>query len=72
MVSEDIKPQWANVARKWQSVCCSQRGFAVVTMRVLIGPGGEPVMWFEPEMKSIEPLRGASVFLHTVLERMTE
>lgn len=72
MAAEDIKPNWLNVARKWQSVCCQQNGFAVVTMRVLIGPGGEPVMWFEPTMQHIEPMRGASIFLHQVLERMVE
>ena len=71
-MSEDIKPNWLNVARKCQSVCSGQNGFAVVQMKLLIGPGGEPVFWFEPSMHNIEPLRGASVFLHQVLERMTE
>lgn len=72
MPHEDIQPNWLNIARKAQSVCCQQRGFAVVTIKILIAPGGDPVLWFEPEMHNIEPLRGASLFLHQVMDRMTE
>lgn len=71
-MTEDIKPNWLKLARKAQSVCGQQKGFAVVSMKVLVGPGGEPVFWFEPEMRKIEPLQGASVFLHQVIDRMTE
>lgn len=68
----DIKPNWLNIARKCQMTFHAEQGFSVVQVKILVGPGGEPVFWFEPEVNKIEPLRGASVFLHTVLERMVE
>lgn len=68
----DLKPNWLNVARKCQYVCSQQTGFAVVHMKILVGPGGEPVFWTNPEMTNLEPKQGASVFLHQVLERLTD
>lgn len=69
---QDIQPNWQNVARKCQFICNQQAGFGILTIKILIGPGGEPVFWMEPEMKNIEPKRGAAIFLHTVLEKLVD
>lgn len=71
-MSEDLQPNWMNIARRCQSIVCQEQGFAVVTIRVLVGPSGDPVLWMQPKIEKIEPLRGATVFLHTVLERIIE
>lgn len=69
---EDVKKNWLNVARKCQSVCGQERGFSVVQIVILVGPGGEPVFWLQPEMSKIEPLNGASGFLTQVMEKVRD
>lgn len=66
----DIKPKWLNVVRRMQSVVCEQRGYAVVTMKILVGPTGEPVIWLNPELQTIEPLRGSSEFLESLMDNL--
>jgi hypothetical protein len=50
----DIQRSWLNIARRLQSVA-TNRGYAVLTLRVLVGPGGSPVPWAEPQVTRLEP-----------------
>lgn len=71
-VLQDIKPMWQKVARRAQQHCRQQTGYAVMSMKVLIGPGGEPVFWFEPETKNIEPVGNPQMFLYRIMEQLAE
>ena len=50
----DIQRSWLNIVRRLQSVA-DNRGYAVLTLRVLVGPGGVPVPWAEPQVTRLEP-----------------
>ena len=66
-MTQDLHPQWLNVARRCQSVSCQQGGYALVTIKVLVGCEGEPVWWFEPEMSRIEPRNGSTEWFARML-----
>lgn len=52
----DIRPQWLNVARRCQSVACKQNGISLVTMKILVGADGNPIVYQEPFLIKIEPI----------------
>lgn len=60
----DIRPQWLNVARRIQSAACRQNGIAVVTIKVIVGADGNPILYEEPTLVKIEPVSQA----HRLLE----
>jgi hypothetical protein len=63
----DIKRGWLNVARRLQSVACTEnRGCAFMRIDVLV-QGDEPVFWFPPTIKKFEP-RGTTT--GELLERL--
>lgn len=67
--TQDIKPGWLNVARRLQSVACTEnRGCALLKMYVLV-EGDVPVFWFPPEIKKLEP-RGTTT--GELLDRLAE
>jgi hypothetical protein len=64
-LTDDIKPQWLNVIRRLQAACCGNRGLAVLSIRVLVDAGGEPILWTEPQRVKLEP---RSTKLETLLD----
>jgi len=69
-ISLDIKPGWLNVARRLQSVSRKQAGYAVVSIRVLVNADGEPLLWNDPTVTRLEPLRAAEQFLSDLLTKV--
>jgi hypothetical protein len=55
-VTEDIKPSWLNPVRAAQAACRTNRGYAVVTLRIVVNKN-DPMMWAEPEVVKIHPAR---------------
>lgn len=66
----DIKPGWLNVARRLQSVSRKQAGYAVISVRVLVNADGEPLLWNDPTVTKLEPLRAAERFLSDLLAKV--
>jgi len=64
-ITDDIKPQWLNVIRRLQSACYGNQGLAVLSIRVLVNAGGEPICWTEPSKIKLEP---KSAGLETLLD----
>lgn len=48
---------------------CGQQGFAIMTVKVLVSPKGEPVLWIEPQFDKLEPRLGAFQFLTELLKQ---
>lgn len=75
---DDVRPMWLKLARSCQSIFGGSRsdrlprGFATMTVRILIGPDGQPVMWAEPEVVRFEPADRAQLFIYQVMERFSE
>lgn len=66
----DIKPMWLNVVRRLQSVSRKQAGYAVVSIRVLVNSDGEPLLWSDPTVARLEPMRAAERFLSELLGKV--
>lgn len=62
-MAEDIRPNWLNVARRCQAALPAHRGFVVLTLRVLVAPTGDPVLWLTPDVQEVEPITSSSQFL---------
>ena len=62
-----IRKQWEPFVQRLQSKACKQTGFAVISITLLVGPDGNPVLWGEPDMTKLEPLYDASHFLNRVM-----
>ncbi len=54
-VTEDIRPAWLNVIRALQAACHRNRGYATVTVKVLVDRDNMPVLWSEPRLEKIHP-----------------
>jgi hypothetical protein len=67
-ITDDIKPQWLNVVRRLQSACYGNQGLAILSIRVLVDAGGEPILWTEPTRVKLEP---KSAGLETLLDLTT-
>ena len=63
--------EWANIIRRLQSVGASQRGYAIVSLQVMIDQDGNPVFWTSPEVHPIEPQRQARDFLSRIVSGMS-
>lgn len=66
----DVKPDWLNVIRRAQSVAATQRGFAIVTLQVVVDAEGTPVFWCEPTLTRIEPQQRGAQFLAQLISGM--
>ncbi|MFA4974451.1 MAG: hypothetical protein WC683_17735 [bacterium] len=69
---QDIRPDWLNVIRRLQSVACQQRGYAIITMSVVVDSNGCPVFWQSPQMIQLEPAEGAAKFMAQVVAGMRD
>jgi hypothetical protein len=71
-IPDDIKDleQWCNVIRRIQSMAHNQRGYAVVTIQVMVDENGHPVLWTDPAMAKLEPQGRAREFLRSMISGM--
>jgi len=51
----DLRPGWLKVSRSMQAQSCKQRGYAVVSINVIVDSNGNPIFWSEPNLTKIEP-----------------
>jgi hypothetical protein len=51
-----------------QQVACRQRGYAIITCKVLVDESGDPVYWMDPSMEKIEPINNSKDFLSQLLD----
>lgn len=47
---------------------CGRRGYAVMSLTILIDNDAKPVLWSEPTLTKLEPRMGAGGFLRKVTE----
>lgn len=50
-----IRPQWLSVTARMQQAANSQSGAAVLSIKIVVGPDGNPYYWTEPEILRLEP-----------------
>lgn len=69
--SDDLVDKWKPLVRRLAGMAdreCVNKGFAILTIDVLVHPNGEPAFWTEPKIVKLEPRLGASDFLTKVLK----
>jgi len=59
----DLKACWFNVIRRLQAAVASNRGFAIISIQIVVNETGEPVFWTEPGMVKLEPQGRGAHFL---------
>ena len=68
----DIRPKWNNIARRMQGEASKQAGYAMLSIQVLVGPSGDPVYWFEPKLRRIEPMRDSTQFIDSMFSHIED
>ena len=68
MADQHIRPKWATFMSRLQQVACRQRGYAIITCKVLVDESGDPVYWMDPSMEKIEPISSSRDFLSQLLD----
>lgn len=66
--------KWDSLVKRMAGIAereCKDKGFAVMTIDVLVDASGEPAFWSEPTLVKIEPRIGASVFMDRILKILT-
>jgi hypothetical protein len=66
-MTDDIRPDWLNVVRRLQSVGYSQKGYALVSIQIMVDCDGTPVFWTEPQLLRFEPQVKAKEFLQQMI-----
>lgn len=61
-ITEDIKPSWLNPVRAAQAACRNNKGYAIVTLAILVNKN-DPMLWIEPKLTKIHPARLAEARL---------
>lgn len=60
MIVNDVRPEWMNVVRRLQSAACGgSDGCKLITLTILTGTDGNPIVWSSPsvEASNVEPAR---------------
>lgn len=51
-----VPPEWwFGLSQRMQALAKQNNGYAIINLRVLVGPDARPILWLEPGMKKIEP-----------------
>lgn len=61
---------WESLVKRLAGVAereCANRGFAIMTVEVLVDANGDPALWTEPKLTKLEPRMGAGVFLDRLI-----
>lgn len=64
----DIRPMWANLARRIQQTARAHEGYAIVQITALVNSSGDPIFYREPKIVRIEPKRTDVTFLMQELD----
>lgn len=67
-----LPEKWIPLIKRLAGVAgreCGNQGFAIMTVKVLVSPKGEPVLWVEPQFDKLEPRLGAFQFLTELLKQ---
>lgn len=67
---EKLPEKWTPLVRRLAGMAdreCGNKGFAIMTVEVLVHPNGEPAFWTEPKITKLESRLGAFDFLTRVL-----
>lgn len=68
---EDLAREWKRLTTRLAGISdreCVKRGFAIISVDILVHPNGEPVLWTEPKVTKLEPRLGGYEFLSKVIE----
>ena len=65
----DIKKPWLSVARRLQSISMT-KGWALISITILVDEEGCPKMWLSPTCKKIEPKLSASGILKMLTDEL--
>jgi hypothetical protein len=65
---QDINPQWLKVIRRLQSVART-RGFAIISISILVNEDGIPTLWTEPKQVKIEPRAATNDWIEILSDR---
>jgi len=61
---DDIKPKWLSVVRRLQEFSSHAKGRSkFVTITIAVDGDNNPIFWYEPIMKKIEPKIGKKQLL---------
>jgi hypothetical protein len=55
-VTDDIKQSWFNPIRAAQAACRKNRGYAILTLTVLVNKN-DPMLWSEPQLIKVHPAK---------------
>lgn len=55
-----------------QAAASTQSGFAIVTLRVLVGPDGSPITWVQPDVCKLKPRQKAADFIQAIMIQMSD
>lgn len=61
---------WGQFARRMVGIAereCIDKGFAVLSVQILVGSDGEPLFWTEPQITRIEPRIGGALFMEKIM-----
>ena len=69
-LGKDIHHNWLNVIRRIQSVSRSRNvtNCAIVSVNVVINDRGEPIIWAEPKVTLIEPMKDNNKLIDLLTE----
>lgn len=62
--------KWESLVKRFAGVAereCKDKGFAVMTVEILVDANGEPAFWTEPKLTKIEPRIGAGVYMDRLI-----
>lgn len=62
--------KWESLVKRLAGVAereCAEKGFAVMSIDILVDANGEPAFWTEPRLTKIEPRIGAGVYLDRLI-----
>ena len=70
---EDIKPKWLSVVRRLQEFSSHAGGRSkFVSITIAVDSDNNPIFWYEPVMKKIEPKIGKEQLLRLFSDAHTE
>lgn len=66
---------WESLVKRLAGVAereCANRGFAVMSVEILVDANGDPAFWTEPKLTKLEPRMGAGVFLDRLVSHVAK
>ena len=76
LVEEEHMPKtWRELTNRLSGIAdreCHKRGFAIMSVDILVHPNGQPVMFTEPRVRKLETRHGAYEFLTKIIELLAD